>query len=192
MEKPRYVISRSSKFITDTWLTKILPEVIGKISPRSKKSKLVMYHSVPKILAGRRQDADVSNGIGMNLLVPQSCFTHTVLKARLELKSLISNNGPKNSLHRKSKFSYEQLCTVILLPSQFAHRIGTDNLKHLNQKQLQVLSMLGFAYFISWLHFLIPSETLSQKCDIFSMLLEEWKKLKLGLVNFAPSILVLT
>ena len=104
LENPRYVISRHSRFLSETWLTKILPEVLAKYL-RPVKSKLVMYHSVPKILAGRRQDADVFLGYWQEFISPAELFYAHSAEGKLRVEAINQQNlGPKNSTKEKQIF----------------------------------------------------------------------------------------
>ena len=121
LENPRYVISRHSRFFTETWLTKILPEVLAKYF-RPIESKLVMYHSVPKILASKRADADVFLRYWQEFISQGSYFTRTALKANCVLNPFDSKISDQRMQPRKSKSSYEQLGQVILSPLQAAQK----------------------------------------------------------------------
>ena len=63
LDNPRYVIPREVKIITDNWLSKMLPEVLAKYV-RSRKDKLVMFHSVPGCYARTKRTLPSSNDIG--------------------------------------------------------------------------------------------------------------------------------
>tara|TARA_B100000927_G_scaffold291409_1_gene293441 strand:+ start:160 stop:2949 length:2790 start_codon:yes stop_codon:yes gene_type:complete len=56
LEKPRYVISRAAVFPHDTWLTRLLPEVLAKYL-RPHRHHLVMFHNVPSALANTKRNA---------------------------------------------------------------------------------------------------------------------------------------
>ena len=58
LEKPRYVISRAAVFPHDTWLTRLLPEVLAKYL-RPHQHHLVMFHNVPSALANSKGNAAV-------------------------------------------------------------------------------------------------------------------------------------
>ncbi len=58
LENPRYIISREVRMVSETWLSNILPEVIGKYF-RAGKNVLAMYHAVPKRLCKNKEDAGV-------------------------------------------------------------------------------------------------------------------------------------
>ena len=104
LENPRYVISRHSRFFTETWLTKILPEVLAKYF-RPIESKLVMYHSVPKILAGKRADADVFLRYWQEFISPGELFYAHSAEGKLRIESIRQQNlGPKNATKKKQIF----------------------------------------------------------------------------------------
>ena len=104
LENPRYVISRHSRFFTETWLTKILPEVLAKYF-RPIESKLVMYHSVPKILAGKREDADVFLRYWQEFISPAELFYAHSAEGKLRVEAIRQQNlGPKNATKKKQIF----------------------------------------------------------------------------------------
>lgn len=104
LEKPRYVISRYSRFMTDTWLTKLLPEVLAKYL-RPVESRLVMHHSVPKILAGKKEDADVFLRYWQEFVSPAELFYAHSNDGKQRLEAIRQQNlVPKNSIHRKQIF----------------------------------------------------------------------------------------
>ncbi len=104
LEKPRYVISRYSRFMTDTWLTKLLPEVLAKYL-RPVKAKLVMHHSVPKILAGRKEDAEIFLRYWQEFVSPAELFYAHSHDGKQRLEAIRQQNlAPKNSIHRKQIF----------------------------------------------------------------------------------------
>ena len=104
MEKPRYVISRSSKFITDTWLTKIMPEVIAKFF-RPVRDKLVMYHTVPKILAASAEKAEIFQRYWNQFVSPSELFYARSKEGKIRVDIIKSSTlVPQNSIHRKEIF----------------------------------------------------------------------------------------
>jgi len=58
LKRPRYVISRAAVFPHDTWLTRLLPEVLAKYL-RPHRQHLVMHHNVPTALANTKKNAEV-------------------------------------------------------------------------------------------------------------------------------------
>ena len=104
MEKPRYVISRSSKFITDTWLSKLMPEVIAKFF-RPVKDKLVMYHTVPKILAASAEKAEIFQRYWNEFVSQSELFYARSKEGKMRVEIIKSSKMvPQNSLHRKEIF----------------------------------------------------------------------------------------
>ena len=104
MPEPRYVISRSSKFITDTWLTKIMPEVIAKFF-RPVLDRLVMYHTVPKVLAASLEKAEVFQRYWNEFVSPSELFYGGSKEGKIRVDILKSSTMvPQNSLHRKEIF----------------------------------------------------------------------------------------
>ena len=104
MQKPRYVISRSSKFITDTWLSKIMPEVIAKFF-RPVKERLVMYHTVPKALAASAEKAEIFQRYWNEFVSPSELFYARSKEGKMRVEIIKSSTMvPKNSLHRKEIF----------------------------------------------------------------------------------------
>lgn len=104
MEKPRYVISRSSKYITDTWLSKIMPEVIAKFF-RPVKDKLVMYHTVPKTLAASAEKAEIFQRYWNQFVSPSELFYARSKEGKMRVDIIKSSTLiPQNSLHRKEIF----------------------------------------------------------------------------------------
>ena len=104
MEKPRYVISRSSKFITDTWLSKIMPEVIAKFF-RPVKERLVMYHTVPKVLAASAEKAEIFQRYWNEFVSPSELFYARSKEGKMRVEIIKSSTMiSKNSLHRKEIF----------------------------------------------------------------------------------------
>ena len=102
--KPRYVISRSSKFITDTWLTKMMPEVIAKFF-RPIQDRLVMYHTVPKVLAASLEKAEVFQRYWNEFVSPSELFYARSKEGKIRVDILKSSTMvPQNSLHRKEIF----------------------------------------------------------------------------------------
>ena len=104
LEKPRYVISRYSRFMTDNWLTKLLPEVLAKYL-RPVKAKLVMHHTVPKILAGKKEDAEIFHRYWQEFVSPAELFYAHSTDGKQRLEAIRQQNlVPNNSIHRKQIF----------------------------------------------------------------------------------------
>ena len=104
MEKPRYVISRSSKYITDTWLSKIMPEIIAKFF-RPVKERLVMYHTVPKVIAASAEKAEIFQRYWNEFVSPSELFYARSKEGKIRVEIIKSSTMiPQNSIHRKEIF----------------------------------------------------------------------------------------
>ncbi|MDP6010946.1 MAG: DEAD/DEAH box helicase family protein [Candidatus Poseidoniaceae archaeon] len=104
LKSPRYVISRSSRFMEDTWLSKMMPEILARFL-RKTRTETVMYHTVPSCLASSKDRAMVfqkhwNQHIGPSELrygrsATGKQFVETVRQ---------SGMGPKVCLHSKQVF----------------------------------------------------------------------------------------
>ena len=104
LENPRYIISRPAMHMKDTWLTKLLPEVLAKFLRRAERS-IQMYHTIPSIVANTKERAEVFKKnwdyyIGKSEIL--YCRNDEGRQCVEELKR--NGLGPKNSLHRKEVY----------------------------------------------------------------------------------------
>ncbi len=104
LENPRYVVSRSSRFVTENWLSKLLPEVLAKYA-RGVRTSVVMYHAIPSVLASKREHADVFLQYWQHYFGPAELFYARNTDGRQRLES-IRENGlvPFTNTHRKQIF----------------------------------------------------------------------------------------
>ena len=104
LDNPRYVIPREVKIITDNWLSKMLPEVLAKYV-RSRKDKLAMFHSVPKVLCKNKEDAAVFQR-HWNERVSPGAVMYGHSKSGKQMVSAIIERGlvPKSSINQKNVF----------------------------------------------------------------------------------------
>ena len=58
LDRPRYVIPRNVKRYEESWLSNLLPEIIGKYF-RKSSIEFVMLHAVPAALAKKKADAEL-------------------------------------------------------------------------------------------------------------------------------------
>lgn len=58
LDKPRYIVARSSRFFDETWLSKLMPEVVA-VYLRKQRVSVMMYHAVPSCLANTKERAAV-------------------------------------------------------------------------------------------------------------------------------------
>ena len=104
LDNPRYVIPREVKIITDNWLSKMLPEVLAKYV-RSRKDKLAMFHSVPKVLCKNKEDAAVFQR-HWNEQVSPGAVTYGRSKSGKQMVSAIKERGlvPRSLVNQKNVF----------------------------------------------------------------------------------------
>ena len=104
LENPRYIISRPAMHMKDTWLTKLLPEVLAKFLRRAERS-IQMYHTVPSIVANTKERAEVFKKnwdyyIGKSEIM--YCRNDEGRQYVEELRK--SGLEPRNNLHRKEVY----------------------------------------------------------------------------------------
>ncbi|MFL2952027.1 MAG: DEAD/DEAH box helicase family protein [Candidatus Thalassarchaeaceae archaeon] len=104
LENPRYVIQREVKVVSETWLSDLLPEVVGKYF-RRKKNVLSMFHAVPKKLCRNMEDAKVFER-QWNWKVSPGEVQYGHSRSGKEMVSEIKRAGlsPRSSTHKKSVF----------------------------------------------------------------------------------------
>ena len=104
LDNPRYVIPREVKIITDNWLSNMLPEVLAKYV-RSKKDKLAMFHSVPKVLCKNKEDAAVFQR-HWNERVSPGAVMYGHSKSGKQMVSAIKERGlvPESSINQKNVY----------------------------------------------------------------------------------------
>jgi hypothetical protein len=105
LDNPRYMIQREVKILNDTWVSKLLPEVIGKYF-RIKKKKLVMYHAVPKKLAQNKEDAEIFQEYWNFEVSPGEIVYGYSEDGRQHVRMALEKNlSPRGTLHSKSIFT---------------------------------------------------------------------------------------
>ena len=81
-----------------------MPEVIAKFF-RPEIDRLVMYHSVPKILASSAERAEVFQKYWNEFVSPSELFYARSKEGRIRVDIIKSSTMiPQNSLHRKEIF----------------------------------------------------------------------------------------
>ena len=104
LDKPRYVVARSSRFFDATWLSKLMPEVLA-IYLRKQRVSVMMYHAVPSCLANTKERAAVFQQY-WNLHVSPGEVTYTRSANGKQLVEHAQMNGlvPEFGLHQKSVY----------------------------------------------------------------------------------------
>jgi len=105
LDNPRYMIPRQVKVLSDTWVSKLLPEVIGKYF-RTKKKRLAMYHAVPKKLAQNKEDALIFQQYWNFEVSPGEIVYGYSEDGREQVRwALEQNLSPRGVFHSKSVFT---------------------------------------------------------------------------------------
>jgi superfamily II DNA or RNA helicase len=104
LHKPRYIVARSSKFFDETWLSKLMPEVLA-VYLRKQRVSIMMYHAVPSCLANTKERAAVYQRY-WNLHVSPGEVTYVRNANGKQLVETAQLNGlvPKVGLHQKSVY----------------------------------------------------------------------------------------
>lgn len=102
LDKPRYIIARSSKFFDDTWLSKLMPEVLA-VYLRKQRVSLMMYHAVPSCLANSKERALVYQRYWNKYVSPgEITFVRSANGKQLVESAQLSGMVPAFTLHQKT------------------------------------------------------------------------------------------
>ncbi len=104
LNNPRYIISRPAMHMRDTWLSKLLPEVVAKFMRKAVHS-VHMYHMVPSIAANTKERAEIFQR-HWNYYIGKSEITYCRNDDGKQYVEDIRNNqmGPRNNIHRKEVY----------------------------------------------------------------------------------------
>jgi hypothetical protein len=104
LDNPRYIISRPAMHMRDTWLSKLLPEVLAKFLKKAVRS-VQMYHKVPSIVANTKERAEIFQK-HWNYYIGTSEITYCRNDEGKQYVAEIRKNrmGPKNSIHHKEVY----------------------------------------------------------------------------------------
>ena len=104
LEDARYIIGRSSVFFDDTFLSKLLPEVLAKYLRKGRK-ELVMYHRVPSCLAGKKKHAKwFEDQWNAHVSPGRAVYVHSNEGKQLLQQARDGNLAPHHSLHLKDVY----------------------------------------------------------------------------------------
>ena len=88
----------------DTWLTKLLPEVLAKFLRRAERS-IQMYHTVPSIVANTKERAEVfKKNWDYYIGEVKSCTVETMRVDSTSKSYVEMDLEPRNNLHRKEVY----------------------------------------------------------------------------------------
>ena len=104
LRNPRYVVPRSADFLTDTWVSKLLPELIGRYF-RKKTRRLAMWHAVPSELARNKHLVEIYQRCWNRHVSPGEPVFAQRGEGR-ELVREVRRQGlcPRGEVHRKELF----------------------------------------------------------------------------------------
>ena len=104
LENPRYVIQRQVKVVSETWLSDLLPEVVGKYF-RRRRNVLSMFHAVPRKLCRNMEDAKVFERQWNWKVSPGEVqYGHSRSGKQMVLEIKQAGLSPRSSTHKKSVF----------------------------------------------------------------------------------------
>ena len=104
LNNPRYIIPREVTLFSDTWLSNLLPEVLGRYFKRSN-NEIVMYHQVPKVLARNKEDAAMFQKHWNSRISPgEVVYGHS--EEGKEYVAQVKQDGlvPKVTFHKKNVY----------------------------------------------------------------------------------------
>ena len=103
LDRPRYVIPRKVTVREETWLSNILPSVIGRYFQKSK-TELAMLHAVPDALAKKKSDVLVFQKYWNEIVSPgEAAFAHRGQGMEMVEKALAGEQA-ESIVHEKEIF----------------------------------------------------------------------------------------
>ena len=104
LRRPRYVIPRYVDYREDTWLSRILPQVLGRYFQR-KQREMAMLHAVPSALAKHKRLVAVYEHWWNQYVSPGAAlYAHRGRGEELVEQMLERGRVPRGELHRKEIF----------------------------------------------------------------------------------------
>jgi hypothetical protein len=104
IDDARYIISRSARFFDDTFLSRLLPEVLAKYV-RKERKEVVMFYRVPSCLAGKKTHAEWFQKQWNKLVSPgQALYAHS--KEGKEAMAFAKSSGLASSTVQHVKDVY--------------------------------------------------------------------------------------
>jgi len=104
LDRPRYVIPRLVDDVHDTWISRLLPEIVGRYF-RRRRRRTVMLHAVPSALAKNKKLAAVFNRHWNARVSPgKAVYAYQGEGERLLQQARQTGRVPKSTLHDKEIF----------------------------------------------------------------------------------------
>jgi hypothetical protein len=102
--RPRYVIPRYVDRVTETWLSSILPSIVGRYFQQRKRQR-VMLHAVPGSLARNRSLVEIFQRHWNRHVSPgQALYAHRGAGQQLVDQARRSGHVPRGKVHQKEIF----------------------------------------------------------------------------------------
>lgn len=104
LDRPRYVIPRQIDLLSDTIISRLLPEVVAKYF-RRRSRKLAMYHAVPSVLAKSKELAQVFERYWNRFVSPgEVIYAYHGEGAKIVEEAIKTFKEPNAVLHSKEIF----------------------------------------------------------------------------------------
>ena len=104
LHRPRYVIPRYVEYREDSWLSRILPRVLGRYFEK-KRREMAMLHAVPSALAKHKNLVAVYEHWWNQHVSPgEAVYAHRGAGEELVERMLDRDRVPRGELHRKEIF----------------------------------------------------------------------------------------
>ncbi len=104
LERPRYVVPRYTDEVTDTWLSRILPEILARYV-RKRRRRFAMLHAVPSPLAKKKALAMIFGRHWNEYVSPGTpLYAHGTEGRELLERARHQGLVPQSTIHRKEVF----------------------------------------------------------------------------------------
>ncbi len=104
LRRPRYVIPRHVDRVEETWLSSLLPVVLGRYFERRRR-EMVMLHAVPSALARKKGLAEIYERHWNRHVSPgQALFAHRGDGEKLLREAQLKKTFPRVAVHEKEVF----------------------------------------------------------------------------------------
>ncbi len=104
LDRPRYIIPRYTDHIKETWLSSILPSIVGKYFRRRQRRR-TMLHAVPSVLAKNKDLALVYQRHWNRCVSPgEALYAYRGAGKELIAAALREGQTPKGRIHKKEIF----------------------------------------------------------------------------------------
>ncbi len=104
LEKPRYVVERVVDIERETWLSRLLPGIVGRYF-RGRRRSLAMVHAVPRVLAKNRELADIfAERWSRHVSPSEALYAHRGPGEALLTRARAEGLAPRALMHRAEVF----------------------------------------------------------------------------------------